>query len=124
MGCILKITGDIDREAFLRGSDLSQCSGCMMNETHTLQEQLRWTTIFILVSRAPDLDEQIKDAVSFMEQRSLALKAIPQSPGVKQVRIIFRVEAGDVYREQQRLPNEVLILLSRLGIEPILDFLG
>lgn len=63
-----------------------------------------------------NLQDQIADAVQFVEQNQGELARLVGFPGVENVSVDFGVEERDVVAQSERFPPNLLRMLGNLGI--------
>jgi len=124
MSCILRIAGEnFDIDAFILKSKITPYKifykGHPKYETKPDGKKIENNGCAIEVSTSDfiDFDQQVKDALKYLEENKEKLQVINSFPGIQFVVLDFGVK-HDINRFTQThyLPNELLKIIAKLGI--------
>jgi hypothetical protein len=124
MSCVLRVNGsDFLVDRFLDNSDLVPCvvyrKGEPRSSASKSNSKIHETSgLNVDVSKADfdNLDGQIRDAISFLEQHKMELERLCRFPGVERLTLDFGIAKRDVIAQSDYFPAELLYLAGSLEI--------
>ena len=124
MSCVLRAAGkNFDVDKFLSQTTLQPCAvfkkGEPERKSKPTGKKNEYSGINIEVSSADlnQLNQQIQDAVRFLEKNMNEVRSLAQSPGLDiEPELDFAIEKRDVYVQADYLPPKILVLAGSLGL--------
>ena len=124
MSCILRASGkNFNVDKFLSQTRLQPCAvfkkGEPKNKSNPNGRKSELSGINIVVSSADfdQLDEQIQDAIKFLEKNKREIKNLIEFSGADNLsEIDFAIEKRDIWMQTDYFPSKLLVLAGALGL--------
>jgi hypothetical protein len=122
MSCVLRIGGaDLDADGLVAECGLSAYRISRKGEPSRLRSRGPnvASTIHVEVSSADfeELEEQVRDAIAFLDEHEAALRRARSFPGVEYAVLDFGVDLRDVAINCKRFPAALLLRAGALGVD-------
>ena len=126
-GCVLRVTGDnLQLEDLVAGSSLIPCNLFRKGEPKSKSRVWETSGITIVVSDAPgnDFDQQIEDAILFLERNREDVARLRKRSDLEDLRLDFGVDRKEGFLQCAFFPPRLVKVAGELGIGLELSIYG